>query len=92
MGGKCLLSNLAVSLLKCLTELVNTDAVLVVCVLQVWFNDRVLLSCSGDSKEFFMQVIFLSSLSEMLCSNRPSPVEGNDSVLSYCVGIIIMLG
>jgi len=78
-----------VSLLKHLTELVDTDpvliddspnAALVACVL-VWLDDNVPVFFSllaGDSKVLFMHVIFLSSLSEIPNSNRPSPVEGNE--------------
>jgi len=76
-----------VSLLKHLTELVDTDliddspnAALVACVL-VWLDDNVPVFCSllaGDSKVLFIRVIFLSSLSEIPSSNRPSPVEGNE--------------
>jgi len=77
-----------VSLQKQLTQLVNVDAelvdcfpntALVACVLEVWLDDivanlfRSLLA--GDSKVFFIHVIFLSSLSEIPCINCSSPVE-----------------
>ena len=67
MGGNCLLSNLAMSLLKYLTELDAvlidgfSNAGLITCVLDVWLDSLFCSLCAENSELFFIQVIFLSS-------------------------------
>ena len=94
IGGYCLLSCLIVSLQKQLIQLVNVDTelvdgfpntALVACVLEVWLDENVAnLFLAGDSKVFFIHVIFLSSLSEIPCINCSSPVDEGQVTFPLC--------